>query len=34
MITNYKNYIRLHEITWIIMHYIDYYNLGNPAFNT
>ena len=33
MITNYKNYMRLHEITWIIMDYIDYFNhdnLNNP----
>ena len=29
MITNYKNYMRLHEITWIIMDYIDYYNHDN-----
>ena len=26
MITNYKNYMRLHVITWIITDYIDYYN--------
>ena len=33
MTTNYKNYMRLHEITWIVMDYIDYHdykNLYNP----
>ena len=32
MITIYKHYMRLHEITWIIMDYIDYFNYDNPAF--
>ena len=32
MITNYKDYTRLHEIKWIIMDYTDYYNHDNPAF--
>ena len=31
MITNYKDYMRLHKITWIIMDYIDYFNHDNPA---
>ena len=31
MITNYKDYMRLHEITLIIMDYIDYFNHDNPA---
>ena len=30
MITNYKDYMRLHEITLITMDYIDYYNHDNP----
>ena len=32
MITNYKDYMRLNKITWIIMNYIDYFNHDNPAF--
>ena len=31
VITNYKDYMRLHMITWIIMDYINYFNLDNPA---
>ena len=31
MITNYKDYMRLHEFTWIILDYIDYFNQDNPA---
>ena len=32
MITNYKDYMRLHKVTWIIMDYIDYFNHDHPAF--
>ena len=31
MSTNYKDYMRLHKITWIIMDYIDDFDLDNPA---